>query len=143
MTGHSNSAERICLQAVVALGSLIPITAGLAGAIFGLDVFGHGQSPPPHVDVASHGKYVSGLLLGIGVAYLTTLPRIESQGARFRMLTAIVFIGGLARLLSLVSDGIPSIPMVAGLVMELVIAPSLALWRERVERLCHGSHARP
>ena len=33
-------------------------------------------------DADNLGRYLSGLLLGIGLAFLTTLPRIESGGVR-------------------------------------------------------------
>jgi hypothetical protein len=47
----------------------------------------------------------------------------------------LVFIGGLGRLASLAIIGVPSAGMVAGLAMELLVTPLIALWRERVERL--------
>lgn len=131
--------ERLALKVAVAVAALLPVTAGLLGIIAGFEVFGRGAAVP--VDMTSHGRYLSGLLLGIGFAYWSTIPRIETHGARFRLLTAIVFVGGLARLCDLYAHGVPSIPMQVGLVMELVIAPALALWRERVDRLCRNSGA--
>ncbi len=121
--------ERRVLQIVVAIGSLVPIGAGLAGAVLG----------PAMVDVAgapagadSHFRYLSGLLLGIGIAYATAIPDIEHRTSRFRLLTAIVFVGGLSRLLSLFVRGVPDKPMLFGLVMELGVTPALALWQGRV-----------
>ena len=35
--------------------------------------------------------------------------------------------------------GLPASSMVVGLIMELVVAPSLALWRERIEQRCAAS----
>lgn len=126
------SRERRCLQAAAAVAALVPVAAGLAGALLGIEPFGRNQ--PVHIDVASHGRYLSGLLLGLGLAFWSTIPRIEAHGPRFRLLAAIVFIGGLARLLGVAVDGVPSAGMVFGLAMELVATPALALWRERVER---------
>jgi hypothetical protein len=82
----------------------------------------------------SHYRYLSGLLLGIGGGFAATVPRIERHGARFRVLTAIVVVGGLGRLLSLALRGHPSAPMLFGLVMELGVTPALALWQRRVAR---------
>ncbi|MBI3513682.1 MAG: DUF4345 family protein, partial [Proteobacteria bacterium] len=59
------------LQAAVGLGSLVPIAAGAAGVIGGIAGFG-GSSP----DVDSHVRYLSGLLLGIGLAYAASVPDI-------------------------------------------------------------------
>jgi hypothetical protein len=60
------------------------------------------------------------------------VPGIERRGARFRLLAAIVVLGGVARLLSLVVAGEPSAPMLGGLALELVAVPLLALWQARV-----------
>jgi hypothetical protein len=123
------------LQIAVATLALIPIGAGLAGALFGIGVFGPAASLGSDVDSA--GRYLSGLLLAIGLAFWATVPRIEAQGVRFRLLTLLVFTGGLARLAGLVLVGVPSLAMLGGLVMELLVAPALALWRERLDRLCN------
>ena len=82
------------LQLAVAVLSLIPIGAGTAGAAFGMRVFDHASLLGADADNLS--RYLSGLLLGIGLAFVTTLPRIETEGVRFRLLTTIVFIGGIA-----------------------------------------------
>jgi Domain of unknown function (DUF4345) len=125
------------LQLAVGVLSLIPMGAGLAGAAFGLRAFDHASLLGTNAD--NLGRYLSGLLLGIGLAFLTTLPRIESEGVRFRLLTTIVFIGGIARLAGLTLAGLPTKAIMVGLVMELVVTPALALWRERVERLGRAS----
>lgn len=122
------------LQLAVGILSFVPVSAGLAGAVYGIGVF-EPSSWLGH-DTDSTGRYLSGLLLGVGLAFLTTVPAIASQGARFRLLTLIVFVGGLARLAGLFLVGVPSPAMLGGLAMELVVTPALALWRERVEQLC-------
>ncbi len=123
--------QRRALQIIVAVGSLIPIGAGLAGVVLG----------PTLVDAAgvpnaadSHFRYLSGLLFGIGIAFAMTIPGIERRTARFRLLTAIVVAGGLGRFFSLVTHGVPGKPMLAALVMELMVTPALALWQGRVAR---------
>jgi len=121
--------ERRALQIAVAIASLVPICAGGAGVLFG----------PAMVDVAdapnaadSHFRYLSGLLLGVGLAFVTMIPRIESHAVRFRILAVIVVVGGLGRLLSLVLHGYAGKPMLFGLVMELAVTPALALWQAHV-----------
>jgi hypothetical protein len=124
--------ERRALQIAVALGSLVPISAGAAGILLGprlVDAAASGL-----IDLDSHFRYLSGLLLAIGIGYVSTIPRIETHGRRFWLLTGIVVVGGLGRLMSLWAIGVPSVPMVAALGMELVITPGLAVWRWRVGR---------
>ncbi len=123
--------ERLLLQAAVALACLVPISAGAAGVLLGPAMVEAGTGP---IAGDSHYRYLSGLLLAIGVAFATTIPRIETRAARFRLLAAIVVVGGLARLLSLIVRGYPSKAMLFGLVMELGVTPALALWQARVAR---------
>jgi hypothetical protein len=56
------------------------------------------------------------------------------RGPRFRLLTSLVLIGGLARLYGVLALGGSTRGTVGALLMELVVTPALALWRERVER---------
>lgn len=128
--------ERRLLQTAVALGSLVPIGAGAAGVILGPAMVDAGGAP---VAADSHYRYLSGLLLAIGVAFATTVPGIERRAARFRLLAAIVVAGGIGRLLSLLAHGVPDAPMVAALVMELAVTPALALWQSRVARQARAS----
>jgi hypothetical protein len=120
--------ERRLLQIVVALGSLVPIIAGAAGMLSGPAMVEASGA----VSADSHFRYLSGLLFGIGIAFVTTIPGIERCGGRFRLLTGIVVAGGLGRLLSLLIRGAPDAPMLAALAMELVVTPVLALWQARV-----------
>jgi hypothetical protein len=83
----------------------------------------------------SHFRYLSGLLLGIGVVFWSLIPHIESRGYLARPLTLIVFVGGLARLLGILIVGPPPAPMLFGLCMELVVTPALCAWQWRIERL--------
>ena len=47
------------------------------------------------VSLDSHYRYLSGLLLGIGLGFWTAIPNIEHEGHHFRLLAAIVVVGGL------------------------------------------------
>jgi hypothetical protein len=125
------------LQATVAVLALVPIGAGLAGAVFGIGAFGPAVSLGPDAD--SLGRYLSGLLLAIGLAFWGTVPSIEAQGVRFRLLTLLVFTGGLARLTGVFLIGLASPAMLFALVMELFVTPCLAFWRERLDRLCKST----
>jgi len=127
--------ERRALQAAIGLLALVPVAAGLAGVLQGPAMV-DGWLGTPSQD--SHLRYLSGLLLAIGVAWWSVVPAIERHGARVRLLTALVVCGGLARLLSLALVGAPSVPMLGGLAMELLVTPAIALWQARVARRMHG-----
>lgn len=123
--------EKRLLQAIVVLACVVPVAAGGAGIIYGPAMIGIIAAAAP---ADAHFRYLSGLLLGIGLGFLSTVPRIEARSARFRLLAAIVVIGGLGRLLSLVLMGMPDGSTLFALAMELVATPTLALWQWRVAR---------
>jgi hypothetical protein len=113
----------------VALGGLVPVGAGLAGMLLGPAMVGDAAAP---VSADSHFRYLSGLLLGIGLAFWRLVPGIAARGAAFRLLTALVVLGGAGRLIGLLAVGVPAPSMLFGLGMELVVTPLLCLWQARV-----------
>ena len=123
--------SRRLLQICVAVLGLVPVGGGSYGVLYGAAMFadtGDGAAADSHL------RYLSGLLLAIGLGFWSTVPRIETRAARFRLLTALVFVGGLARLLGLVLRGMPTALMLGGLVMELAVAPLLCLWQASIAR---------
>jgi hypothetical protein len=126
-------AERRLLQAATALACLVPLSMG-ATSVLGSAAVLKGVTPPLPVDLDSHFRYLSGLLLGLGLVFLAAIPRIEAKGQLLRGLGVIVVVGGLARLLSLIDAGVPSAGHLFGLVMELAVVPGIVLWQARVAR---------
>lgn len=125
--------ERRLLQAAVALGCVVPLLAGGSGMLDGPGFLRGVESPAP-ADLDSHFRYLSGLLLAIGIAFASCIPGIEDKTARFRLLALLVFVGGLGRLFGLVASGVPGAGHVFGLAMELGTVPLLVLWQARVAR---------
>jgi hypothetical protein len=125
--------EKRLLQAATALACLVPLSMGVLSVVRSAAVL-KGVTPPLPVDLDSHFRYLSGLLLGTGLVFLACLPRIERRRPVFLALGAIILVGGLARLLSLAQLGWPSFGHRFGLVMELVVVPLIVLWQGRVAR---------
>ncbi|HEU0099943.1 MAG TPA: DUF4345 domain-containing protein [Allosphingosinicella sp.] len=123
--------ERRLLQAAVALGCVVPLSAGAVGIMHGPE-FLRGVGDGVAADLDSHFRYLSGLLLATGIGFATCIPAIERRTDRFRLLAFLVFVGGLGRLHSLISIGMPGGGHVFGLAMELVAVPLLVLWQARV-----------
>jgi hypothetical protein len=120
--------ERKLLQQAVAIVASIPVATGLYGVMFGQALTGDAVS----ISAESHFRFLSGLLLGIGLGFWSTLPSIEIHTGRFRLLTLLIVIGGLGRLIGLGLTGLPSLFMVGGLIVELIVAPVLCLWQTRI-----------
>ncbi len=107
-------------------GGVVPVSAGFAGMLLGPSVMADGAYP---VSADSHVRYLSGVLAALGVAFWTTIPALERRTGRFRLLTALVVAGGVGRLVSLLTVGVPSRPMLFGLAMELGVTPALCWWQ--------------
>jgi hypothetical protein len=123
--------HRRTLQVVIALAGFVPVLAGLSGVLEGTEMVGVAHPPSP---LDSHFRYLSGLLLGIGLAFWTTIPRIERHAATVQLLTVIVVIGGFSRLFGALLDGFPMGPMRWALGMELVVTPVICLWQASIAR---------
>jgi hypothetical protein len=132
MPDSSASNERRALQIVVAIASLVPILGGAEGSIRGPLLVDERSAPTADLD--SHFRYLSGILLGIGLAYATAVPGIHRQKKRFMLLCGIVVLGGLGRLFSLIATGTPSPVMIGALMMELLVTPLITLWQLRIAR---------
>jgi hypothetical protein len=120
------------LQVTVAICSAVPIAAGAAGMILGPALVAERAADISDLD--SQFRYLSGLLLAVGLAYASAVPGIERRRPRFLLLGGIVVLGGLGRLISLLSSGAPSPTMLGALAMELLVTPILTLWQLSVAR---------
>ena len=125
--------EQKLLQAAVAIACLVPLTAGAVGVVRGAEMIAGVDAPVP-TDLDSHFRYLSGLLLGIGLGLASCVARIEEKRGLFGALCGLVVLGGLARFASLLADGAPGAGHLFGLAMELVVVPLLLLWQRRVAR---------
>lgn len=125
--------EKRVLQIVVAVLALTPVLTGLAGVALGPGFLG-GEQPWP-ADLDSHFRFMSGVFLAVGLAWYSCIPGIEGKTSRFRLLAAMTFAGGLARLYSLALAGAPSAGHLAGLGVELGAVPLLVLWQTRLSRI--------
>jgi hypothetical protein len=124
--------ERRLLQLAIGIACLVPVTAGLAGIILGSGMIKGVESGV--IDLDSHFRYLSGLLLGLGIGFAACIPRVGQRSPTFLALGGIVILGGLARPLSLLSDGAPGMGHLFGLGMELGVVPLLLLWDLRLAR---------
>lgn len=120
----TSSVGRRAAQASFAVAGIVPVAAGLWGVFH--PVAGSVGS------LLNHGRYLSGLLLAIGLVFWAAIPDIERRTTCIRVLTAVVVIGGACRLLGVVM-GDPLSPSVVGaLVMELGVTPLLCFWQSRL-----------
>jgi hypothetical protein len=115
--------EKRALQCAIVVAAGLPVVAGLWDVLHGLRGAGAWAE--------NHERYLSGLLMAIGVGFWSAVPNIEAKTARVRLLTFLVFVGGVCRLLGVVLGDPLSTSVVVALTMELLITPSLCLWQSR------------
>jgi hypothetical protein len=80
----------------------------------------------------SNLRFFGGVWLGLGVAILWLVPRIETETALFRVIWGAIFLGGIGRLLSILLVGAPPIPFIGFTALELIGAPLFIYWQHRV-----------
>ncbi|MBA2711318.1 MAG: DUF4345 domain-containing protein [Tatlockia sp.] len=130
MRGNTSlKTEKIILQSLIVLACMVPLYGGLIGVLQGVCFLG-----ADGIDLDNHFRYLSGLLIGIGFAFLSTIPHIELHSKRFSLLTFIVVSGGLGRLVGFYLKGLPSSSMGLALGMELVVTPLLCVWQHSFAR---------
>jgi hypothetical protein len=123
--------EREFLQIVLGFAAVVPFLVGLRGVFIGTPL----EVSKVFIDLDSHFVYLSGVLMGMGIAFWHCVRKIERRVETVRILCAIAFMGGLCRLLSWASVGEPSAYTMGGMVMELVVAPAIGAWTTRIGRL--------
>ena len=120
--------ERKLLQIIVALAGLAAVGFGLAGVLFGTTFMGLSND----VVIDSNVRFLKGMTLVIGLIYWSAIPNIERHGERISLVTFILVGGAMARLLAVVSHGVPTMGILFGLAGQLIVVPLLWLWQRHV-----------
>jgi predicted Na+-dependent transporter len=118
------------LKFFVFIFGCVPVWAGLIGIYSG---FSDLEASAFFSD--NHYRYLSGLLLGIGLTFWWIIRDIHIHGMLFKALTIIVLIGGCARLTgAFIAGWEHSFSLYFSLIMELVITPLLCLWQNHISK---------
>ena len=122
------------LQIVMGLLGIIPVGAGLLGLLRGVEDPRYGGGVPPILVLDSNIRFYAGVWFGLGLVLYWLIPTIERQTVLFRALWAMIFIGGIGRLLSMTMLGWPPARTVAFTALEIVGAPLFIWWQSRVAK---------
>ena len=126
--------SKIGLQIVMGILGIIPVATGLFGLLGVEDPLYAAAGVPPIVMLDSNLRFFSGVWLGLGLGIYWLIPTIERQTLLFRVLWAMIFIGGIGRLLSLTMLAWPPVPFVAFTALEIVGAPLFIVWQTRLSK---------
>jgi hypothetical protein len=122
---------RKLLQIVVALTGLAAVGFGLAGVLFGAAFMGLYED----VVIDSYVRFLKGMMLAIGLVYWSAIPDIERRGERISVVTFILVGGAMARVVAVVSHGVPTMGILLSLVGGLIVVPLVWLWQRHVARV--------
>lgn len=120
------------LQTIVAILAVVPIITGIWGIIppgvadkyYNIIV---DASDPGNVLLDSNYRYYSGIWLGLGITMLWVIPEIEKKLIVFRFISLMIFLGGIGRVVSMISFATPPALFVAFTLIELLFPLLLVL----------------
>ena len=120
------------LQITTALLGLVPLLTGIITMLGVHDPLYSAAGIPALAVLDSNLRFFGGVWLGLGIAILWLVPRIETETVLFRAIWSAIFLGGVGRLLSIPLVGTPPIPFVGFTALELIGAPLFIYWQHRV-----------
>jgi hypothetical protein len=126
--------SKLALQIIMGLLAIIPVATGLLGLLGVEDPYYAAAGVPSIVLLDTNLRFYSGVWLGLGLALYWVIPRIETQSVLFRAIWAMIFVGGIGRLLSMMLLASPPFAFLAFTILEIVGAPLFILWQFRVSK---------
>jgi hypothetical protein len=124
--------QRSALQVCLILAALIVMLTGVLGMLGVLNPLYASILLPHEPLLDTNLRFYSGLWLVIGIAILATVRSFERHLGMYRLIWAMLFVGGVGRMMSLIMMGPPPFPIVALMILELSGAPLLAYWQNRM-----------
>jgi hypothetical protein len=121
--------QSIVLAVLVGALGLVALGSGVNGVVFGArDV------AEPTFAHDSNFRFLSVFLVGAGLVLLWSLTRLAQAGTELRIVSALVFLGGCARLLSLTTAGRPNAAYIGYIAAELILPPVIIALQAAVAR---------
>jgi len=120
------------LQIATVFLGLVPVITGVVTMMGIHDPLYASLELPESPLLDSNLRFFGGVWLALGLVAFTLIPSIEKQTAIFRLIWGAIFIGGIGRLISMVSVGLPPVPFIGFTVLEIVGAPLFIWWQHRV-----------
>ncbi|MBM3622354.1 MAG: DUF4345 domain-containing protein [Alphaproteobacteria bacterium] len=118
------------LRALLGVGGAITVGVSFLHIAFGPSVIP--GSIPVNATMDSEDRFYAVMFLAYGAVMLWTLRGLERKLPVVRFLAAVLFVGGLARIISLIAVGLPHPFFVAMTIVELVLPPVIVFITMRV-----------
>jgi Domain of unknown function (DUF4345) len=131
---RSTTMSKRALQIATGLLAIIPVATGLLGLLGVEDPAYVAVGVPRIVLLDTNLRFFSGVWLGLGLALFCLIPHIERQIVLSRAIWAMIFIGGIGRVLSIWRVGAPPIAFIVFTAIELIGAPLFIWWPSRLSK---------
>ena len=122
------------LQIVNAAMAILTIVLAGASLFYGLENPLYQQSLPSNQALDSNLRFMGGMGLGLAIGLLWITPTIENHGSLFRFIWLVAMMGGIGRLISMWTAGMPPLPMIIFTLIEIPGVPLLIYWQYRVAK---------
>jgi Domain of unknown function (DUF4345) len=128
--GHQDGGRR-AFQVTLGVLAGIPFASGLMGMVVGAGTL-PGDASEVTATLDSEYRFINAFWFSTAPLIWSTLPRVEKETTKLRMIMAVVFAGGVARLISWRRTGRPHPVFLSALAIELVGMPVMAAWQSRL-----------
>jgi len=123
---------RRALQLILIIGGVVAVLIALGHIAMGPAVIPGSVPVNPTMD--SEDRFYATIFLGFGLALLWCAGSIDHRGKVIRFLIALFFLGGCARMISILVVGPPNLFFQAMTALELLLPPLIWLLLTQVER---------
>lgn len=125
----------MALRRTLRVVAFVPILTGLWTVLLGADsVTGAGDASP---ELESELRFYSVWWIGAGLFLLWLAPQVERRTLELRVFCALLFLGGVSRLLAAAATDWPSTGQIVLLALELVLPVIFVVWQGRVVARLH------
>jgi hypothetical protein len=124
------------LQAILVIIGLVPIITGIWGIIppgiadkyYDISISANNTG---NAILDSNYRFYSGIWFGLGITIFWIIPTIEKHKLIFRFICCMIFIGGIGRVISMLSFKVPPPLFVFFAILELLF-PLLIILQNRI-----------
>ncbi|MEZ5946357.1 MAG: DUF4345 domain-containing protein [Hyphomonas sp.] len=117
------------LQIALGIFSLIPLAFMAMGFLSGAERLSPGGVT---IDLDNQYRYFSGMYLTMTLLIWYMIPSIEKHGRLMAIVCIGIFVGGLGRVISMMTMGMPSQTQLVAVGIEMVVPVVFFLWQKMV-----------